>query len=41
MMNCICGMVDQRKAFSLISTGPLSEILTITNLRHAVNRDFA
>ena len=33
MKNCFCGMVNRQKAFSL---GTLSEILTIANLRHAV-----
>ena len=39
MMNCFCGMVDRRTRFGLISSqGPLSEILTIANLRHAASR---
>ena len=39
MMNCFCGIVDQRKAFTpYFHPGPLSEILTITNLRHAASR---
>ena len=39
MMNCFCGMVDRRKAFTpYFQPGPLSEILTIANLRHAANR---
>ena len=38
MMNCLCGMVDRRKAFSLISSRDyLSKILTIENLRHALS----
>ena len=39
MMNCIFGMVDRRKAFTPYSQPePLSEILTIANLRHAASR---
>ena len=39
MMNCFCGMVDRRKAFRpYFQPGPLSEILTISNLRHAASR---
>ena len=38
MMNCFCGMVDRRKAEPYFQPGPLSEILTIANLRHATNR---
>ena len=40
MMNCFCGMVDQRKACSLISSWnhPLSEILIMANLRYSVSR---
>ena len=30
MMNCFCGMADQRKAYFLL--GPLSEIFTIADL---------
>ena len=30
MMNCLCGMVDRRKAFSVISSQE------IVNLRHAM-----
>ena len=34
-----CGMVDRRKAFSLISSGDhCQEIRTIANLRHAASR---
>ena len=29
-----CGMLDRPRAFSLTPTGPISEILTIANLRH-------
>ena len=36
MMDCFCGMVDRRKAY--FQPGPLSEILTIANLRHAASR---
>ena len=36
MMSCFCGMVDRRKAFlPYFQPGPLSEILTIANLRQA------
>ena len=39
MMNCFCEMVDRRKAFTTyFQLGPLSEILTIANLRHAASR---
>ena len=39
MMNCFCGMVDRRKAFMpYFQPEPLSEILTIANLRHTANR---
>ena len=39
MMICFCGMADRRKAFtSYVLSGPLSKILTIANLRHAVSR---
>ena len=39
LMNCFCGMVDQRKAFTpYFQPGPLSEILTIANLWHAARR---
>ena len=38
MMNCFCGIPNQRKAFSLFPARPISEILTIANLRHAVNK---
>ena len=39
MMNCFCGMVDRRKAFyPYFQPGPLSEILTITNLWHTASR---
>ena len=38
MMNCFCGMVDRRKAEPNFQPGLLSEILTITNLRHAASR---
>ena len=37
MMNCLCGMVDWRKAFILIS----SRDLTIANLRHTASRVWA
>ena len=35
---CFCGMVDRRKAEPYFQPGPLSEILTIANLRHAASR---
>ena len=39
MMNYFCGMVDRRKVFGFhFQSGPLSDILTITNLRHVVSR---
>ena len=38
MMNCFCGMVGRRKTFRFISSRDMSEILTITNLRHATSR---
>ena len=39
MMNCFCGMVDQRNAFtSYFQPGPLSEILIVANLQHAASR---
>ena len=39
MMNYFCGMVDQRKAFMpYLQPEPLSDILTIANLRHAASR---
>ena len=39
MKNCFCGMVDRRKVFTpYFQSEPLSEILTILNLRHAANR---
>ena len=39
MMNCFCGMVDRRKVFMpYFQPGPLSEILTIANLWHAISR---
>ena len=39
MKTCFCGIVDRRKAFSLISSwDPLPEILNIANLRHAASR---
>ena len=39
MMNSFCGMVDQRKAFSLISSrNHCQRSLTIANLRHAACR---
>ena len=38
MMNCFCGMVDRRKAEPYFQPGPLSESLTIANLRHAASR---
>ena len=38
MMNCFCGMVDQRKAEPYFQPGLLSEIVTIANLRHATSR---
>ena len=39
MMNCFCGMFDHWKAFTpYFQPGPLSEILTIANLRHAASR---
>ena len=41
MMNCFCGMVDRRKAEPYFQLGPLSEILTIANLRHAASRIWA
>ena len=34
----LCGMVDRRNAFSLISIRDHCQILTIANLRHAVSR---
>ena len=38
MTNCFCGMIDRRKAFSLISSrNHLSEILTIANLRYSAS----
>ena len=36
IMNCFCGIVDRRKPY--FQPGPLSEILTISNLRHAASR---
>ena len=37
--DCFCGMVDRRKAFNLfLQSGPLSAVLTISNLRHAASR---
>ena len=37
-MNCFCRMVNRRKAFaSFFQLRPLSEILTITNLRENVS----
>ena len=34
-----CGMVDRRKAFApYFHPGPLSELVTIANLRHAASR---
>ena len=45
MMNCSCGMIDQRKAFSLISSGDHCQmclsVLTIANLWHAASRVWA
>ena len=38
LMNYFCGMVDRRKAFSLISSRDHCQILTIANLRHAASR---
>ena len=39
LMNYICGMVDLRKTFTLYcQPRPLSEILTIANLRHSASR---
>ena len=39
MINCFCGMVDRRKVFMpYFQPGPLSEILTIANLWHAVSK---
>ena len=40
MMNCFCGMVDRRRALvkPYFHPGPLSEILTIANPRHAASR---
>ena len=39
MKDCFCGMVDRRKAFTpYFQPGPLSEILTIANLRQAASR---
>ena len=39
MINCFYGMVDRQKAFSpFFQPGPLSEILTIANIRHATSR---
>ena len=38
MMNCFRGMVDWRKAEPYFQSGPLSEILTIANPRHAASR---
>ena len=39
MMNCFCKMVNRRKAFTpCFQLGPLSEILTIANLRHTARR---
>ena len=35
---CFCGMVDRRKAEPYFQPGPLSESLTIANLRHAASR---
>ena len=37
MMICFCGMVDWQKAFSLTSCFDHCQILTITNLWHAVS----
>ena len=39
MMNCFCGLVDRRKALlRYFQPGPLSETLTIGNLRQAASR---
>ena len=39
MINCFCGMAEQRKAFRIISSQDhLSEILTIANIRRAASR---
>ena len=38
MMNCFYGMVDRRKVLPDFQPGPLSEIHTIANLRHAASR---
>ena len=40
MMNCFCGMVDERKTISLICSrrSEMSEIFTIVNLQHAASR---
>ena len=39
MINCFCGMVDRRKAFTpYFQPRPFSEILTIANFRHAASR---
>ena len=36
---CFCGIIDQRRAFiPYFQPGPLSEILTIANVRHAPSR---
>ena len=41
-MNCLCGMVYGPKAFKpYFQPGPLLEILTIANLRHAASRVWA
>ena len=39
MISCFCGMVDQKKAFRpYFQPEPLSEIFTISDLRHAASR---
>ena len=38
MINCFCGMLTDERRLALLQLGPLSEILTITNLQHAASR---
>ena len=39
IINCFCKVVDRKKAFTpYFQPGPLSEILTIVNLRHVTSR---
>ena len=39
LMNCFCGVVDRRNAFTpCFQLGLLSEIITIANYRHVASR---